>query len=113
MESTTLTLAGRLVIEPRLAVMLAWPDWTAMRARPSTRAMRWLSDCQATLATSVRSPIDLPAFLPTTPRRTVSPRSKTTGAGTTQISSASMSSATVTSRNFFVWTPANSAATDV
>ena len=26
MESTTLTLAGRLVIEPRLAMMLVWPS---------------------------------------------------------------------------------------
>ena len=67
MESTTLTLAGRLVIEPRLAMMLAWPSLTPMRLWPSTRATRLSSDCQVTLPMPVMLPIDLPAFLPTTP----------------------------------------------
>ena len=62
MESTTLTLAGGLVIEPRLAVMLAWPALTPVRQRPSTRAIWRLSDCQVTLPRPVMSPIDLPAL---------------------------------------------------
>ena len=85
MESTTLTLAGRLVIEPRPAVMSTWPGLPPMRQRPSTRAIRRSSDCQLMLLMPVMSPIDLPAFFPTTPRRTASPPSRVIGAGTTQI----------------------------